>query len=131
MSYLVHILDTTTGERRVYTDSGEWWATSDYMWTEGNYGCDCNRSLFFARAAQLPDPESSGFCSREKRYTVERVELPGLCSVGVDDVCEVREFTGLVGWFACTLHAKHEGAHEAWTFPAYGSSDAPRMVATW
>lgn len=23
-----------------------------FMWTEGNYSCDCNRSLFFARAAK-------------------------------------------------------------------------------
>ena len=21
----------------------------DYMWSDGNYGCDCNRALFFAR----------------------------------------------------------------------------------
>ena len=22
----------------------------DYIWTDGNYGCDCNRALFFGRA---------------------------------------------------------------------------------
>lgn len=26
-----------------------------YMWTEGNYSCDCNRALFFARAADEDD----------------------------------------------------------------------------
>lgn len=30
---------------------------SDYIWTEGNYACDCNRALFFARAHNEPDPD--------------------------------------------------------------------------
>jgi hypothetical protein len=29
------------------------------MWTEGNYACDCNRALFFARAVGLPDPNAA------------------------------------------------------------------------
>jgi hypothetical protein len=28
-----------------------------FMWQEGNYSCDCNRALFFARASGDPDPE--------------------------------------------------------------------------
>jgi hypothetical protein len=30
---------------------------SVFWYTEGNAGCDCNRGLFFARAAGEPDPE--------------------------------------------------------------------------
>lgn len=25
-------------------------SNAEYMWTDGNYGCNCNRQLFFARA---------------------------------------------------------------------------------
>lgn len=28
----------------------------EYLWSEGNYSCDCNRALFFARAGGEPDP---------------------------------------------------------------------------
>lgn len=28
-----------------------------FQWTDGNFGCDCNRALFFARAGKEPDPE--------------------------------------------------------------------------
>lgn len=57
----VDIIDTSTGEKRLYRDeqfdpnpdSG-----SAYGWTDGNFGCDCNRHLFFARAAGEPDPET-------------------------------------------------------------------------
>jgi|SRR6185436_3532458 len=27
------------------------WGGRDYMWSEGNYSCDCNRAGFFAEAA--------------------------------------------------------------------------------
>jgi hypothetical protein len=36
-----------TGETRIYEDEYEY---SEFMWTEGNYSCDCNRHLFFERA---------------------------------------------------------------------------------
>ena len=32
-------------------------STLDYAWHDGNYSCDCNRELFFARAADEPEPE--------------------------------------------------------------------------
>lgn len=28
-----------------------------FIWDEGNYSCDCNRSLFFARAASEDEPD--------------------------------------------------------------------------
>jgi len=43
----------------------------DYMWSEGNYACDCNRALFFARANGEPDPKIL-WCSRGK-YRVKVV----------------------------------------------------------
>jgi len=40
----------------------------DYIWSDGNYGCDCNRRLFFARAAGEEEDWDSG-CS-EGLYSV-------------------------------------------------------------
>lgn len=39
-----------------------------FMWTEGNYSCDCNRHLFFERAFGN-DPPLGGECS-DGRYVV-------------------------------------------------------------
>lgn len=45
-----------------------------FMWTEGNYGCDCNRALFFAHAAGEEDPDVA--CG-EGLYSVQIVEVGG------------------------------------------------------
>jgi hypothetical protein len=29
----------------------------EFMWTEGNFACDCNRALLIAREQGLPDPD--------------------------------------------------------------------------
>ena len=34
-----------------------------FMWSDGNYGCDCNRHLYFERALGN-DPELGRVCSR-------------------------------------------------------------------
>ncbi len=31
-----------------------------YFWTDGNYGCDCNRYLEFERAGNVPEDEIQG-----------------------------------------------------------------------
>jgi hypothetical protein len=52
---VVEIRDNDTGIVREYqnadilTDGGA--EPSSYIWEDGNYSCDCNRRLFFARAA--------------------------------------------------------------------------------
>lgn len=49
---IIEIKDTSTGEAVSYED--ELYSTNDYygmfIWTEGNYSCDCNRHIFFDRA---------------------------------------------------------------------------------
>lgn len=51
--------EVATGEERDFTDtypddySDE---GVEYMWTEGNYACDCNRALFWSRLKGEPDP---------------------------------------------------------------------------
>lgn len=58
------ITDTWTGETReapVHFHIPDTEEISDYLWSEGNYACDCNRGLFFSG--------ESGECG-ESRYTV-------------------------------------------------------------
>lgn len=51
MSYRVAIRNNVTGEIRFVPFDREWDAEADdFMWTEGNYCCDCNLSLFWFRA---------------------------------------------------------------------------------
>ena len=50
MSYSVFIRDNNTKEVREYVEEREW--SSDYIWSEGNYSCDCNRAVFFAEAGK-------------------------------------------------------------------------------
>ena len=79
MSYKVAIKKTATGEVRIHEDNGDWIDGKEWQWTEGNYGCDCNRSLFWMRAdPNIKDPvfiDESDECG-ENKYTIEWVELP-------------------------------------------------------
>jgi hypothetical protein len=43
----------------------------DYCWTEGNFSCDCNRYLFFRRAAGEDDGED--FPCSDDRFAVQLV----------------------------------------------------------
>lgn len=59
MKLKVEILDTEQNLTRIYHTGwdGEF---SEYIWREGNYACDCNRSLFFQRAGGTEDPCGTG-----------------------------------------------------------------------
>ncbi len=51
MSFLVRIKKVETGE--IAFHAGRYcddWGRREYIWTEGNYSCDCNREVFFKRA---------------------------------------------------------------------------------
>jgi hypothetical protein len=58
--YRAIITDRRSGESVVVTFDDPWvdadGCDREYWWTEGNYGCDCNRYLEFERA-QGRDPE--------------------------------------------------------------------------
>lgn len=57
MIFDVFIKNNQTGEIRLYSDEYEDNDIISFLWSDGNYACDCNRSLFFARAKGEPDPE--------------------------------------------------------------------------
>lgn len=50
--YRITLKDTVTGDTRTFEESmtgetaDEADETMEYLWEDGNYGCDCNRSLF-------------------------------------------------------------------------------------
>lgn len=68
----VLIRKNETGEVRVYKyelDRDEDGSFNTYIWEEGNYACDCNRMLFFARVnGEEEDWESP--CS-DYKYSIE------------------------------------------------------------
>jgi len=81
----IHLRDNTTGEIRLIEE--EYWddESSEYLWTEGNYGCDCNRALFFARSVGEPDPEH--ICGTT-RYTALKAVLWSGEEVELDDLSD-------------------------------------------
>lgn len=62
---IVFIRKNDTGEIVSYRDDyAKDVYGGDYIWAEGNYSCDCNRSLFFGRAKGTLDEndESESVC---------------------------------------------------------------------
>jgi len=47
MAYTVLIKNKKTGETSQTKMKLDWEEGSDYWWSEGNFGCDCNRSDVF------------------------------------------------------------------------------------
>lgn len=70
LTHKVLIQRNATGEQRWY-EAGEIHEGVEYMWADGNYSCDCNRALFWARAGGELDLEVP--CS-ESAFTVLKIE---------------------------------------------------------
>lgn len=81
---LVHIRKNDTGEIRIYNcmtyfDDAD--LPSIYVWEDGNYSCDCNRRLFFARINNEEEDWESG-CS-DTEYSI---------NIFLDNDCIYSEF---------------------------------------
>lgn len=79
-----HIRNNKTGEVRVHDDSISMYPNGSpnaFIWEEGNYACDCNRSLFFHNWG----PESDAQACTETEFSVN-------LSNKVDGVVFYREF---------------------------------------
>ena len=68
----VYIRKNETGEIREYKDT---WNGSSFIWSDGNFACDCNRELFFLRAKDEEEPEDS-MCG-DDRYTITEIVCEG------------------------------------------------------
>jgi hypothetical protein len=53
------LVRNSDGARRIYRPDWKptWTWSDEYWWTEGNFGCDCNRRLTWARCADPPEDE--------------------------------------------------------------------------
>lgn len=79
----VLILDTNTGEMADF--STKWYDPEAedaldnliFLWSEGNYSCDCNRALFYGRARGVSeeDLEELSQCG-DGRYKVLSIKRP-------------------------------------------------------
>lgn len=58
MPYRVFIRDNAIREVRSLVEPYDWGETGEFIWSEGNFACDCNRSLLFRGAGGDEDPES-------------------------------------------------------------------------
>lgn len=63
--------------------------SSDFIWTEGNYACDCNRELFFCRGLDIDEPEDVE-CTHG-RYTLVSVDVNGVRIIENDKATKVTE----------------------------------------
>ena len=86
--YHVALRNNVTGETRLFRYDMEW-DDDEFMWTEGNYGCDCNRHLAFLRAGG-PGPADDPYWNNAERecgdskYSALYAELPDGQRIGLD-----------------------------------------------
>jgi hypothetical protein len=73
--YHVAIVHNPSGEMRRYRFDMRWEDHSDFMWTEGNYSCDCNRHMDFLRAGGVELDKDHVPCG-DSLYTCLYAELP-------------------------------------------------------
>lgn len=64
------IRNNETKEVRKYIYHYEWLEHSEYIWEEGNYACDCNRSIFWHSANDPNWDGESDDCGDDK-YSVQ------------------------------------------------------------
>lgn len=84
--YWVLIRNLETNEVRVYEESCDWEGEgSVYLWTEGNFACDCNRHLFFERAGGTDDSEGEDCPCGEVIYQVPCAIMQSGRVVELDD----------------------------------------------
>lgn len=63
----------------------EWEGESTiWFWTEGNYGCDCNRYLLFQRAAEESEDDEIE-CGWQKYHVLGFILTDGRCVPNFDD----------------------------------------------
>jgi hypothetical protein len=72
MSYKVTIRNNQNGEVREINEDRSWEDHSHWFWTEGDYGCDCNRYVVWNDYQQEDEDPPCG----HTLFTVQHVTLP-------------------------------------------------------
>lgn len=95
MPYKIAIKKNDTGEVRLHADESDWFEHdaedgNRWLWTEGNFGCDCNRHLWWLRAGG-PGPEDDPHWNNaehecgQNAYVALFAELPDGTRIPLDD----------------------------------------------
>lgn len=80
----IHLRRNSDGLVRVVRQEGHWErvdaddeseAAYEFIWTDGNYACDCNRYLFFQRAAE--EAEEDEIQCGDERYSIVKIVQDG------------------------------------------------------
>ncbi len=84
---IINIKNNKTGEIRKFVEKdGDWDHRLEWFWTEGNYGCDCNRALMFARANNEDETEAwEQGCGDGVAYSIPFVELADGTKINVEE----------------------------------------------
>lgn len=83
MAYIVNIRNNRTGEVRAVPNDMTWDESSHFWWTQGNFGCDCNRAWEFARGVDPNATDPGQECGNEA-FTVTDAILPDGRVVKID-----------------------------------------------
>lgn len=90
-TYRIPIRCNATGETRIYELNAEGLddETFEFMWTDGNYACDCNRHLRFTESRDVTenkvlDWDGADPCGDE-RYSVFYAISPSGRRIALDD----------------------------------------------
>lgn len=90
MPHTIAIRNNTTGEIRLYQDDEDWFEYDPqdgqfWWWTDGNGGCDCNREIYFERAAaERAGNDCDDAPCGEGAYTVLYAEFPDGTRIEID-----------------------------------------------
>ena len=77
MAYIIAIRKNDTGEIHYYTDTFTYEDEYHMLWqyTEGNFGCDCNRELFWYRLIGIEKIGEKLKCT-DDRFSIVYIERP-------------------------------------------------------
>lgn len=62
---------------KIYTLHEPWFSGFEYSWSEGNYSCDCNRSIFCGKSYE----DSSVSPCGESRYRIIDCDIKELIEI--------------------------------------------------
>lgn len=74
------MVDKDSNQPKIIHYNGVWHEASYFHWTEGNFGCDCNRSLFFSAWKS----DSVGCGGNDNRFYLAKIVLEDGTEVLVD-----------------------------------------------
>jgi hypothetical protein len=77
MPYKVALRKNATSEVKIVPSDEDWDEVQDFLWTEGNFACDCNRADFFGEEDNYPCTETA--------FTALYAELPDGRKITLDD----------------------------------------------